>query len=199
MIAPIDFTDYFSSIIIIHYLLNEIIRSRQNRSRSRDERRGQRSYGDENERGASSSRRDYRDHRDRGSSRGRKEEITISSDEDDKNDKNFERSKLDDSAELNIDSESEDEDAIIEKRRRERQKLLEKVTRKQGSDSAFEKISASAEIIDDRENEDDEIQDEPENEEDEITQNQVKILDNVISNIMPPKFVQVGHFFHLCK
>jgi len=168
--------------------------SRQNkkhkRSRSRDERRGQRSYGDENERGASSSRRDYRDHRDRGSSRGRKEEIVISSDEDDKNDKNFERSKLDDSAELNIDSESEDEDAIIEKRRRERQKLLDKVTRKQGSDSAFEKISASAEIIDDRENEDDEIQDDFGNDMDEVTQNQVKILDTAMSHIMPPKFVQ---------
>jgi hypothetical protein len=189
-----------SNIFIITYLLlNEIIRSHQNRSRSRDERRGQRSYGDESERGASSSRRDYRDHRDRGSSRGRKEEIVISSDEDDKNDKRFERSKLDDSAELNIDTDSEDEDAIIEKRRRERQKLLDKVTRKQGSDSAFEKISASAEIQDDRENEDDEILDEPENEEDEITQNQVKILDTVISHIMPPKFVQVGHFFHLCR
>ena len=73
------------------------------------------------------------------------------------------------------------------------------MTRKQGSDSAFEKISASAEIQDDRENEDDEILDEPENEEDEITQNQVKILDTVISHIMPPKFVQVGHFFHLCR
>jgi hypothetical protein len=190
-----------SNIFIITYLLlNEIIRSHQNRSRSRDERRGQRTYGDESERGgASSSRRDYRDHRDRGSSRGRKEEIVISSDEDDKNDKRFERSKLDDSAELNIDTDSEDEDAIIEKRRRERQKLLDKVTRKQGSDSAFEKISASAEIQDDRENEDDEILDEPENEEDEITQNQVKILDTVISHIMPPKFVQVGHFFHLCR
>ena len=103
-----------------YQVLNDFIRSHQNRSRSRDERRGQRSYGDENERGASASRRDYRDHRDRGSSRGRKEEIVISSDEDDKNDKNFERSKLDDSAELNIESESEDEDAIIEKRRRER-------------------------------------------------------------------------------
>ena len=69
------------------------------------------------------------------------------------------------------------------------------MTRKQGSDSAFEKISASAEIIDDRENEDDEIQDDFGNDMDEVTQNQVKILDTVMSNIMPPKFVQVGHFF----
>ena len=120
MIAPKLHT-LISQIIFRPLLIIEIIRSYQNRSRSRDERRGQRGYGDENERGASSSRRDYRDHRDRGSSRGRKEEILISSDEDnDKNDKNFERSKLDDSAELHIESESEDEDAIIEKRRRER-------------------------------------------------------------------------------
>ena len=72
------------------------------------------------------------------------------------------------------------------------------MTRKQGSESAFEKISASADIIDDRENEDDEMQDDHENELDEVTQNQVKILDNGISHIMPPKFVQVGLFlfFH---
>ena len=69
------------------------------------------------------------------------------------------------------------------------------MTRKQGSDSAFEKISASAEIIDDRENEDDEIQDDFGNDMDEVTQNQVKILDTAMSHIMPPKFVQVGHFF----
>ena len=67
------------------------------------------------------------------------------------------KSKLDDSTELNIDSDDEDEEAIIEKRRKERQKLLEKLARNQPSDTRFEKISASAVIEDDRENEDDEM------------------------------------------
>ena len=56
------------------------------RSHSRDDRRGQRNYGDENERHAAArGGRDYRDHRDprdHKSSRGKKEEIVISSDED---------------------------------------------------------------------------------------------------------------------
>ena len=55
---------------------------------------------------------------------------------------------------LNIDDSDEDEEAIIERRRKERQALLAKLSRK---DSKFEKISAAADIEDTRENEDDEV------------------------------------------
>jgi len=136
-------------------------RKKHKRSHSRDDRRGQRNYGDENERHAAArGGRDYRDHRDprdHKSSRGKKEEIVISSDEDGSVKQVQDKSKLDDSTELNIDSDDEDEEAIIEKRRKERQKLLEKLARNQPSDTRFEKISASAVIEDDRENEDDEM------------------------------------------
>jgi len=128
------------------------------RSRSRDDRRTHRNYGDENER-STSSRRDHRDHRDNRDrdSRGKRVEIVISSDEDDSKREVLEKSNLDDSSELMIEEEEEDEEAIIERRRKERQKLLEKLSKKQSSNFKFEKISASAEIEDDRENEDDEV------------------------------------------
>jgi len=136
-------------------------RKKHKRSNSRDDRRGQRNYGDENERyAAARGGRDYRDHRDprdHKTSRGRKEEIVISSDEEGSGKKAHGKSKLDDSTELNIESDDEDEEAIIEKRRKERQKLLEKLAKEQPSDTRFEKISASAVIEDDRENEDDDM------------------------------------------
>jgi len=136
-------------------------RKKHKRSHSRDDRRGQRNYGDENGRHAAArGGRDYRDHRDprdHKSSRHKKEEIVISSDENGSVKQVQDKSKLDDSTELNIDSDDEDEEAIIEKRRKERQKLLEKLARNQPSDTRFEKISASAVIEDDRENEDDEM------------------------------------------
>jgi len=140
-------------------------RKKHKRSLSRDDRRGQRNYGDGNERYVPRGGRDYRDYRDprdhRMSRGGRKEEIIISSDEDDSVKQGNDKSKLDDSKELNIESDDEDEEAIIEKRRKERQKLLEKLESEQPSDSRFEKISASAEIEDDRENEDDMVADSP--------------------------------------
>lgn len=72
-----------------------------------------------------------------------------------------------DDSKLVIEEEDEDEEAIIEKRRRERQKLLEKLSQKQSitDHGKFEKISASTEIQDDRENEDDEIMSKDEEEE----------------------------------
>jgi len=62
---------------------------------------------------------------------------------------------------LVIPEDDEDEEAIIERRRRERQKLLEKL--KHNSDTKFAKVSASAEIEDDREDEDDNIGSDDEN------------------------------------
>ena len=56
------------------------------------------------------------------------------------------------------DSDEEDEEAIIERRRKERQALMAKLaTTHPTSASKFEKVSASAEIEDTRENEDDEM------------------------------------------
>ena len=56
------------------------------------------------------------------------------------------------------DSDEEDEEAIIERRRKERQALMAKLaTTHPTSASKFEKVSASADIEDTRENEDDEM------------------------------------------
>lgn len=111
------------------------------RSRSRDRR--PRHYDDER---SSSSRRNDRH---RGSDKKRSDIIQVSSDDEEA----VQFVEKDDS-QLEINEEDEDEEAIIEKRRRERQKLLEKLAKKSHK---IEKISASAEIEDDRENEDDEM------------------------------------------
>ena len=57
-----------------------------------------------------------------------------------------------DESKIVINDEDEDEEAIIEKRRKERQALLNKLAKK----PKFEKISASAEIEDDRRSDEDE-------------------------------------------
>ena len=101
-------------------------------------------------------------HRESGGGSSRKRDvINISSDEESSKhrygDKDYDDNK--DMSNFKIDdSDEEDEEAIIERRRKERQALMTKLaTTHPTSASKFVKVSASAEIEDTRENEDDEM------------------------------------------
>ena len=136
-------------------------KSHKNRDRSRD--RSDRNRSDRNDRyyDQDDQRRStgaYKRDRDRKSKKS-SDVIQVSSDEDavqvvDKSEDSS--SKL----EIPEDLDSDEEAALIEKRRKDRQKLLEKLSKndtKKSHNSKFEKISASTEIQDDREDENDDL------------------------------------------
>ena len=137
-------------------------KSHKNRDRSRD--RSERNRSDRNDRyyDQDDQRRSagaYKRDRDRKSKKS-SDVIQVSSDEDD-GVQVVDKSE-DSSSKLEIPEEldSDEEAALIEKRRKDRQKLLEKLSKndtKKSHNSKFEKISASTEIQDDREDENDDL------------------------------------------
>ena len=139
-------------------------KSHKNRDRSRD--RSERNRSDRNDRyyEQDDQRRSaeggaYKRDRDRKSKKS-SDVIQVSSDEDD-GVQVVDKSE-DSSSKLEIPEEldSDEEAALIEKRRKDRQKLLEKLSKndtKKSHNSKFEKISASTEIQDDREDENDDL------------------------------------------
>ena len=135
--------------------------SHKNRDRSRDRSdrnrsdRNDRYYDQDDQRRSTGAHKRDRDRKSKKSS----DVIQVSSDEDavqvvDKSEDSS--SKL----EIPEDLDSDEEAALIEKRRKDRQKLLEKLSKndtKKSHNSKFEKISASTEIQDDREDENDDL------------------------------------------
>ena len=84
--------------------------------------------------------------------------IQVSSEDEDGDAVQIVNKSEDSFSKLEIPEDDSDEEAIIERRRKERQKLLEKLeSKKPAKSKTFEKISASTEIQDDREDEDDDI------------------------------------------
>ena len=131
-------------------------RSRENRSdRNRD-----RYYDQDDHRQRSSS---HKRGGDRGDKRSKKSDvIQVSSDEETSDQIQIVDKSEDSASKLEIpeDLDSDEEAQLIEKRRKERQKLMEKLARnepKKSHISKFEKISASTEIQDDREDENDDL------------------------------------------
>ena len=136
-------------------------KSHKNRDRSRDRSdrnrsdRNDRYYDQDDQRRSTGAHKRDRDRKSKKSS----DVIQVSSDEDavqvvDKSEDSS--SKL----EIPEDLDSDEEAALIEKRRKDRQKLLEKLSKndtKKSHNSKFEKISASTEIQDDREDENDDL------------------------------------------
>ena len=136
-------------------------KSHKNRDRSRDRSdrnrsdRNDRYYDQDDQRRSTGAHKRDRDRKSKKSS----DVIQVSSDEDavqvvDKSEDSS--SKL----EIPEDLDSDEEAALIEKRRKDRQKLLEKLSKndtKKSHNSKFEKISASTEIQDDRKDENDDL------------------------------------------
>ena len=136
-------------------------KSHKNRDRSRDRGNDRRDrYNDHDD-----YRRYEKKHRNSNAADNRKvskksDVIQVSS-EDEDNGVQIVHNKSEDSySKLEIPEDDSDEEAVIERRRKERQKLLEKLESKKAVKShfsTFEKISASTEIQDDREDEDDDM------------------------------------------
>ena len=136
-------------------------KSHKNRDRSRDRSdrnrsdRNDRYYDQDDQRRSTGAHKRDRDRKSKKSS----DVIQVSSDEDAVQ---VEDKSEDSSSKLEIpeDLDSDEEAALIEKRRKDRQKLLEKLSKndtKKSHNSKFEKISASTEIQDDREDENDDL------------------------------------------
>lgn len=133
-------------------------RSRSRHSNKKHKRSRSRDLKSDRKRHYEDSSRFHRDgHRDR-YPRGRSDVIEVIDSDDEDGVQIVDKDDIEEPEPVLAEEEDEDEEAIIERRRKERQKLMEKLAQK----PSFEKISASAEIEDDRDDDEDDANMPPE-------------------------------------